>query len=315
MRLNRRLTQVNLQLLVKIYQQWDETMNDVQAFIAVAREKSFTKAAVILGVSPSALSHTVKNLEERLGVRLLARTTRNVAPTEAGEMLLQSVAPLFEQINSEVKRISELRDKPAGNIRITCSDDAAEGLLRPKLPAFLKKFPDITVEICIDYGFTNIVSERFDAGIRLGESISKDMIAVRIGPDWRQSVVGTPDYFRRNPIPVLPQDLAQHRCINIRHNPAGSVYAWEFAKAGHKLNVRVNGPMLSNSIIHVMNGAIDGIGLAYVPESMARPYIEKGELLEVLTDWSPVFEGFHLYYPNKRNKSPAFSAFVEAIKY
>lgn len=290
-------------------------MNDVQAFIAVAREKSFTKAAVILGVSPSALSHTIKNLEERLGVRLLARTTRNVAPTEAGERLMQSVAPLLDQINTEVKRISELRDKPAGNVRITCSDDAAEGLIRPKLPEFLKKYPDIIVEICIDYGFTNIVTERFDAGIRLGESISKDMIAVRIGPDWRQAVVGTPEYFQRYPIPVMPQELAIHRCINIRHNPVGSIYAWEFEKDGHKMNIRVNGPLLSNSIIHVMNGALDGIGLAYVPESMAKPHIESGQLIEVLADWSPIFEGFHLYYPNKRNKSPAFSAFVDSIKY
>lgn len=290
-------------------------MNDIQAFIAVAREKSFTKAAAGLGVSPSALSHTIRNLEERVGVRLLARTTRNVAPTEAGERLLKSVAPLFEQINHEIERIGELRNTPAGNIRITCSDDAAEGLLRPMLPAFLEKYPDISVEISIDYGFTNIVSERFDAGIRLGESISKDMIAVRMGPDWRLSVVGTPGYFNAHPLPVIPQDLAQHRCINIRHSPAGSVYAWEFEKAGRKLNIRVNGPLLSNSIIHVLNGALDGIGLAYVPEAMAKPYIEKGSLIEVLADWSPTFEGFHLYYPNRRHTSSAFVAFVDAVRY
>ncbi|MBZ6396450.1 MULTISPECIES: LysR family transcriptional regulator [Pantoea] len=290
-------------------------MNDIQAFIAVAREKSFTKAAAGLGVSPSALSHTIRNLEERVGVRLLARTTRNVAPTEAGERLLKSVAPLFEQINHEIERIGELRNTPAGNIRITCSDDAAEGLLRPMLPAFLEKYPDISVEISIDYGFTNIVSERFDAGIRLGESISKDMIAVRMGPDWRLSVVGTPGYFNTHPLPVIPQDLAQHRCINIRHSPAGSVYAWEFEKAGRKLNIRVNGPLLSNSIIHVLNGALDGIGLAYVPEAMAKPHIENGTLIEVLADWSPTFEGFHLYYPNRRHTSSAFVAFVDAVRY
>ncbi|ORM68884.1 LysR family transcriptional regulator [Pantoea rwandensis] len=290
-------------------------MNDLQAFIAVARVQSFTKAAITLGVSPSALSHTIRNLEARIGVRLLARTTRNVAPTEAGERLLQTIAPLFDQINSEVNQISELRDKPAGNIRITCSDDAAEGLLRPMLPAFLAKFPDISVEICIDYGFTNIVTERFDAGIRLGESISKDMIAVRMGPDWRLSVVGTPEYFQSHPLPVIPQDLALHRCINIRHSPVGSVYAWEFEKEEKKINVRVNGPLISNSIVHVMNGALDGIGLAYVPETMARQHIDSGALTEVLADWSPVFEGFHLYYPNRRNISPAFSAFVEAVKY
>lgn len=290
-------------------------MNDIQAFIAVAREKSFTKAAAGLGVSPSALSHTIRNLEERVGVRLLARTTRNVAPTEAGERLLKSVAPLFEQINHEIERIGELRNTPAGNIRITCSDDAAEGLLRPMLPAFLEKYPDISVEISIDYGFTNIVSERFDAGIRLGESISKDMIAVRMGPDWRLSVVGTTGYFNTHPLPVIPQDLAQHRCINIRHSPAGSVYAWEFEKAGRKLNIRVNGPLLSNSIIHVLNGALDGIGLAYVPEAMAKPHIENGTLIEVLADWSPTFEGFHLYYPNRRHTSSAFVAFVDAVRY
>jgi len=290
-------------------------MNYIQAFIAVAREKSFTKAAAGLGVSPSALSHTIRNLEERVGVRLLARTTRNVAPTEAGERLLKSVAPLFEQINHEIERIGELRNTPAGNIRITCSDDAAEGLLRPMLPAFLEKYPDISVEISIDYGFTNIVSERFDAGIRLGESISKDMIAVRMGPDWRLSVVGTPGYFNTHPLPVIPQDLAQHRCINIRHSPAGSVYAWEFEKAGRKLNIRVNGPLLSNSIIHVLNGALDGIGLAYVPEAMAKPHIENGTLIEVLADWSPTFEGFHLYYPNRRHTSSAFVAFVDAVRY
>ena len=290
-------------------------MNDIQAFIAVAREKSFTKAAAGLGVSPSALSHTIRNLEQRIGVRLLARTTRNVAPTEAGERLLNAVAPLFEQINNEIERIGELRDTPVGNIRITCSDDAAEGLLRPMLPAFLEKYADINVEICIDYGFTNIVSERFDAGIRLGESISKDMIAVRMGPDWRLSVVGTPAYFKTHPVPVTPQDLAHHRCINIRHSPAGSVYAWEFEKAGRKLNIRVNGPLISNSIVHVLNGALDGIGLAYVPESMAKPHIEKGNLIEVLADWSPTFEGFHLYYPNRRHTSSAFVAFVEAVRY
>lgn len=290
-------------------------MNDIQAFIAVARAHSFTKAAVSLGVSPSALSHTVRNLEARLGVRLLARTTRHVAPTEAGERLLQSVAPLFDQINNEVEQISALRETPAGNIRITCSDDAAEGLLRPMLPAFLKTYPDITVEICIDYGFTNIVTERFDAGIRLGESISKDMIAVRMGPDWRLSVVGTPEYFNAHPRPEMPQDLTLHRCINIRHSPAGSVYAWEFEKGDRKLSMRVNGPFLSNSIVHVLNGALDGIGLAYVPETMARPYIERGELIEVLADWCPTFEGFHLYYPNRRNISPAFSAFVKAVRY
>lgn len=290
-------------------------MNDIIAFLAVAKEKSFTRASKRLGVSPSALSHTMRNLEERLGVRLLTRTTRNVSPTDAGERLMKSVAPLFEQISSELDKIGELRDKPAGTVRITCSDDAAELILRPILPAFFAENPEINVEIAIDYGFTNIVEQRFDAGIRLGESISRDMIAVRLGPDWRLSVVGSPDYFIENPLPQHPHDLTSHKCINIRHSVGGSVYAWEFEKDGRTMNVRVNGQMTANSSIHVLNGALDGIGLAYIPDFMARPYIESGQLTEVLADWCPLFPGFHLYYPNRRNASPAFTAFVNAVRY
>lgn len=290
-------------------------LNDLQSYLVVAREQSFTKAAVKLGVSASALSHTIRGLEERLGIRLLTRTTRNVAPTEAGQQLLMSVGPLFDQIVSEIETLGELRDKPAGNIRITCSDDAAESVLRPMLPDFFKEFPDIHVEISIDYGFTNIVSERFDAGIRLGESISKDMIAVRVGPDWRLVVVAAPKYLSDNPAPQSPQDLTQHRCINIRPSANGNCYAWEFEKAGHKLNIRVNGQLTTNSMIHVVNGALDGIGLAFVPDFVAKPFLASGQLIEVLEDWSPPFEGFHLYYPNRRQASPAFSAFVNAVKY
>ncbi|RMU77857.1 LysR family transcriptional regulator [Pseudomonas syringae pv. apii] len=290
-------------------------LNDLQAFLQVARDQSFTKAATKLGVTPSALSHTLRGLEERMGLRLLARTTRNVAPTEAGERLMRSIGPLLDQIAAEVEVLGELRDKPAGTIRITCSDDAAEGIIRPMLAGFLAQYPDIQVEICIDYGFTNIVSERFDAGIRLGESISKDMIAVRLGPDWRLSVVGSPAYFERHPVPLQPQDLTQHTCINIRHSPNGSCYAWEFEKGSRKLNIRVNGQFTSNSMIHVLNAALDGVGLAYVPDSMAEPHIASGRLKEVLVDWSPYFKGFHLYYPNRRQASPAFSAFVEAVRY
>ncbi len=237
-------------------------LNDLQAFLQVARDQSFTKAATKLGVTPSALSHTLRGLEERIGLRLLARTTRNVAPTEAGERLMRSIGPLLDQIAAEVEVLGELRDKPAGTIRITCSDDAAEGIIRPMLAGFLAQYPDIQIEICIDYGFTNIVSERFDAGIRLGESISKDMIAVRLGPDWRLSVVGSPAYFERHPVPLQPQDLTQHTCINIRHSPNGSCYAWEFEKGSRKLNIRVNGQFTSNSMIHVLNAALDGVGLA-----------------------------------------------------
>ncbi|CNF45058.1 LysR family transcriptional regulator [Yersinia frederiksenii] len=290
-------------------------MNDILAFIEVAREQSFTKAAKRLGVSPSALSHTIRNLEARLGLRLLTRTTRNVAPTDAGEHLMKTVAPLFAQISSELDKIGELRDKPAGTIRITCSDDAAEQILRPVLPSFFEDFPEINIEIAIDYGFTNIVEQRFDAGIRLGESVSKDMIAVRLGPDWRLSVVGSPEYFRKHAVPEVPHDLTTHQCINIRHSVGGSVYAWEFEKEGRTMTVRVSGQMTANSNIHILNGALDGIGLAYIPDFMARPYIETGRLIEVLADWSPYFPGFHLYYPNRRNASPAFTAFVNAVRH
>jgi DNA-binding transcriptional LysR family regulator len=290
-------------------------INDLQSFLAVARNQSFTKAAAKLGVTPSALSHTIRGLEERLGVRLLARTTRNVAPTEAGEKLMRSIGPLFDQIAAEVEVLGESRDKPAGTIRVTCSDDAAESILRPALAGFLADYPDIQVEISIDYGFTNIVNERFDAGIRLGESISKDMIAVRLGPDWRLAVVGAPAYFEQHSIPILPQDLTNHTCINIRHSLNGACYAWEFERGSRKLNIRVNGQFTSNSMIHVLNAALDGIGLAYVPDFLAKPYLTDGRLKEVLADWSPYFQGFHLYYPNRRQASPAFTAFVEAVRF
>jgi len=290
-------------------------LNDLQSFLAVARDQSFTKAAAKLGVTPSALSHTIRGLEERMGVRLLARTTRNVAPTEAGEKLMRSIGPLFDQIAAEIEVLGELRDKPAGTIRVTCSDDAAESILRPMLAGFLAEYPDIQVEISIDYGFTNIVSERFDAGIRLGESISKDMIAVRLGPDWRLAVVGSPAYFKQHSPPLLPQDLTNHTCINIRHSLNGGCYAWEFEKGDRKLNIRVNGQFTSNSMIHVLNAALDGIGLAYVPEFLAKPHLASGRLKEVLADWSPYFEGFHLYYPNRRQASPAFTAFVKAVRF
>lgn len=290
-------------------------VNDLQAFVAVAQDQSFTKAAAKLGVTPSALSHTMKSLEERLGVRLLARTTRNVAPTEAGERLMRSIAPLFDQIATEVESLGELRDKPAGTIRITCTDDQIELCLRPMLAGFLKGYPDITLEFYVDYGFTNVVEERLDAGIRLGEAISKDMIAARIGPDWRLAVVGSPAYFDRNPPPKTPYDLTKHTCVNIRHRPSGAIYAWEFEKHGKGFTVKVEGQLVFNSIMHVLNAAVDGIGLAYVPEHLVAPYLADGRLKEVLAKWCPYFQGYHLYYPNRRQASPAFSAFVEALRY
>ncbi|MCF4997231.1 LysR family transcriptional regulator [Pseudomonas syringae] len=290
-------------------------INDLQVFLAVAQDRSFTKAAAKLGVTPSALSHTLRALEERLGIRLLARTTRNVSPTEAGQRLMHSIAPLFDQINAELEALSELRDKPSGTLRISCTDDQIELCIRPMLAGFLQEYPDITLEFYVDYGFTNVVEERFDAGIRMGESISKDMIAVRIGRDWRLAVVGSPAYFEQNPPPSTPHELTDHHCVNIRHRPSGAIYAWEFARGGQAFTVKVEGQLVFNSIMHVLNAAVDGVGLAYVPEELVAPYLADGRLIEVLEPWCPEFQGYHLYYPNRRQASPAFSAFVEALKY
>lgn len=290
-------------------------MNDLQAFLVVAQQQSFTKAAAIVRVTPSALSHTIRSLEERLGIRLLTRTTRNVSLTEAGVRLFESISPLFEQINTELEALGELRDKPKGSIRLTCTDDQIQLHLRPMLATFLRDYPDIRLELYVDYGFTNLVEERFDAGIRLGESISKDMIAVRIGPDWRLVVVGSPDYFERFSAPQTPDQLTEHSCINIRHRVAGSIYAWEFEKDQRAFTVKAEGPLIFNSIMHVINAALDGIGLAYVPEPLVASYVAEGRLKMILTDWSPYFQGYHLYYPNRRQASPAFMAFVDAIRY
>lgn len=290
-------------------------MNDLHTFLTVAQEQSFTRAAARLGVTPSALSHSIRTLEERLGVRLLTRTTRNVSPTEAGERLMHAIGPLFEQIATEVEALGELRDKPRGTIRISCTDDQIELHLRPVLRDFLQNYPDITLEMYVDYGFTNVVEQRLDAGIRIGDDISKDMIAVRIGPDWRLITVGSPDYFKQHTKPNTPYDLVEHQCINIRHRPAGAIYAWEFEQQGRIFNIKLNGQLVFNSTMHTLNAAVDGIGLAYVPEQLAAPYLADGRLQAVLTDYSPCFQGFHLYYPNRRQASPAFMAFVEAVRY
>ena len=292
-----------------------DSFQDLLAFLAVARERSFTRAAAKLGVSTSALSHTVKGLESRLGIRLLSRTTRNVAPTEAGERLLRSIGPHFEQIRAEIDALSELRDKPAGTIRITCTDYVVGTLIRPRLAEFLPKYPDIKVEVSVDYGFTDIIEQRFDAGVRMGEDVSKDMIAVRIGPDWRFAVVGSPTYFERRSAPITPQELTNHECINLRLTSGGGLYAWEFKRDGRELNVRVDGQLTFNSTGPLLNAALDGLGLAYVPQDLAAPYLANGQLLEVLSDWCPNFQGYHLYYPNRRQASPAFTLFVEALRY
>lgn len=265
-------------------------------------------------MTPSALSHKVSDLEARLGIRLLSRTTRSVAPTEAGERLMHSIGPRFEEIEAEIDSLSELREKPSGTIRITCNDYVIDTIFMPKLPAFLAEYPDIKVEFAIDYGLINIVEQRFDAGVRLGESISKDMIAVRIGPDWRFAIVGSPHYFERRDPPTTPQELTNHNCINLRLTTAGSFYAWELKKGNRELNARVDGQVSFNSIVPVMHAAVSGLGLAYVPETIARPYLDDGRLIEVMPEWCPYSQGYHLYYPSRRHLSPAFAKFVETFR-
>jgi DNA-binding transcriptional LysR family regulator len=290
-------------------------LDDLVAFVAVGRERSFTKAAAKLGVSQSALSHTIRALETRLGVRLLTRTTRSVSPTEAGERLLHALGPRFEEIEAELAAVSELREKPAGNIRLTTTDYAADTILWPKLIRFLRQYPDIKVEIVIDYGLTDIVAQRFDAGVRAGEQVAKDMIAVRIGPDLRMAVVGTEAYFRKTPQPKRPQDLVSHTCINLRLPTHGGLYAWEFAKGGREIKVRVDGQLTFNGTFQILNAALSGFGLAYVPEDLVGPHVAKGRLKRVLDDWCPLYAGYHLYYPSRRQPSAAFALLVEALRY
>lgn len=290
-------------------------LDDLVAFVAVGRERSFTKAAAKLGVSQSALSHTMRELEARLGVRLLTRTTRSVAPTEAGERLLHTLGPRFEEIEAELTAVGELREKPAGTIRITATEHAVDTLLWPKLVKFLPRYPDIKVEIIIDNGLTDIVAQRFDAGVRAGEQVAKDMIAAHIGPDLRTAVVGAPSYFRTHPEPKRPQDLIGHACINLRLSTHGGLYAWEFAKGGRELKVRVDGQLTFNGTFQMLDAALAGFGLAYVPEDVAQPHIAKGRLKRVLEDWCPPYAGYHLYYPSRRQSSAAFALLVEALRW
>jgi DNA-binding transcriptional LysR family regulator len=292
-----------------------ENFNDILAFLAVARERSFTRAAAKLGVSQSALSHTISGLEARLGLRLLTRTTRSVSPTEAGERLLGTVGHRFEEIEAELEALSELREKPAGTIRITATDYAADTILWPKLAKFLPEYPDIKVEITVDYGLTDIVAQRYDAGVRSGEQVAKDMIAVRIGPDLRMAVVGAPSYFAQRSPPKKPQDLTDHNCINLRLPTHGGLYAWEFEKGDRELKVRVDGQLVLNGTIQMLNAALAGFGLAYVPEDLAQPHVAAGRLKRVLEDWCPPVSGYHLYYPSRRHSSPAFALLVDALRY
>ena len=292
-----------------------ENCNALQAFLMVARSRSFTKAAAQLGVSPSALSHSMRGLEERLGIRLLTRTTRSVSPTEAGERLLRTVGPRFEEVEAELAALNALRQEPAGTIRITAGDHPAVTILWPKLSKALAKYPDVKVEINMEGGLIDIAAQRFDAGVRLGEQVAKDMVSVRIGPDVRFAVVGTKAYFARRPAPKSPQDLIAHSCINLRLPTHGGLWAWEFERNGRELKVRVDGQLIFNNIFQVRDAALDGFGLAYIPEDLARTHVSRGQLVWVLQEWSPRWAGYHLYYPSRRQSSPAFALVVDALRY
>ena len=292
-----------------------ENYSDILAFIAVAREKSFTRAAAKLGVSQSALSHSMRSLESRLGIRLLTRTTRNVSTTEAGERILNRIAPRFEDIDTELECLSELRDKPAGLIRISCSDHAAKTLIWPKITPVLEQYPDIRIEVNVDNGFTNIVSGRFDAGVRLGEAVEKDMIAVKIGPECRMAVAGTPEYLEKHGRPEQPEDLLKHECIAMRMVSSGGVYDWELDNGEREVNVKTRGQVICNNTYLIRQAALDGFGLAFLPEDLFADDFKTGKLERVLEDWCMPFPGYHLYYPNRNNHSPAFSAVVDALRH
>lgn len=291
-----------------------QNLNDLLAFLAVAREKSFTKAAAQLGVSQSALSHTMRSLEERLGVRLLTRTTRSVAPTEVGERLRQSLAPRIAEIEADLDSLMASRDTPSGRIRMTLSEHALRSVVWPKLESVLKRFPDIRMEFSLDSGFRNIVEDGFDAGVRLGESVEKDMIAVRIGPDWRLVAIAAPAYLAGHAPPQHPHDLVHHSCINMRQISAGGLYAWEFGKDGRELRVRVDGQLTFNSTSAIAQAALAGYGIGYVPENIVAAHVAAGDLVVVLDDWSPKFEGYYIYYPSKRQNSAAFKVIVDALR-
>jgi DNA-binding transcriptional LysR family regulator len=289
--------------------------NDLAAFAVVAKERSFTKAGAKLGVSQSALSQTIKGLEERLKLRLLTRTTRSVAPTEAGLRLLQTIAPRFEEIEAELAALGELRGKPAGTIRITAGEHPAISVLQPALQRFLPDNPDIKVEIIIDYSLTDIAAAGYDAGVRLGEQVAKDMIAVRIGPEMRMAVVGSPSYFERYGFPESPQDLTAHNCIAMRLPTYGGLFPWGLEKDGHEVKVRGEGQLVFNNLAMRMQSALDGLGLAYMPEDQVLHHVREGRLVRVLEDWCPPFPGYHLYYPSRRHFSPALSVLVDVLRY
>lgn len=288
-------------------------LNDLLAFVTVAREGSFTRAGAVLGVSQSALSQAIKALEERLEIRLLTRTTRSVSPTPAGERLLHAIGNRFDEIEAELDALTELRDKPAGSVRITTGDHVLRTILLPKLLPVMHRYPDVRIEFDVSYGFRDIVADRFDAGVRLGESIDKDMIAMPISPKLRMAAVASSAYFEKHPVPKVPGDLHRHNCINIRF-PSGGVYVWEFERRGREVNVRVEGQAIFNTSPHIVLAALDGLGIAFLPEGEFAPHIEEGRLVRVLQDWCPPFAGYHLYYPSRRQHSPAFSLVVDALR-
>lgn len=289
-------------------------LNDLLSFVTVAREGSFTRAAAVLGVSQSALSQAISGLEKRLQIRLLTRTTRSVSPTAAGEQLLQAIGHRFDEIEEELDVLTELRDKPAGTVRITCGDHVLRTTLLPRVAPLLLEYPDIKVEFDVSYGLRDIVADRFDAGVRLGDTIDKDMIAVPIGPKLRMAAVAAPAYFAANPKPKTPADLTAHRCINMRFPTHGGLYVWEFERRGRQLNVRVDGQITLNSTPHIVVAALEGLGIAFLPEEEFAPHIEEGRLLRVLDDWCAPFAGYYLYYPSRRQPSPAFALVLEALR-
>lgn len=290
-------------------------LNDLLSFVTVAREGSFTRAAALLGVTQSALSQAISGLEAKLEIRLLTRTTRSVSPTAAGERLLQAIGHRFDEIEAELDVLTEMRDKPAGTVRITCGDHVARTTLLPKLAPLLKECPDIKVEIDVNYGFRDIVADRFDAGVRLGDTIDKDMIAVPIGPKLRMAAVASPAYFAEKRAPKTPRDLVAHRCINLRFPTHGGLYVWEFERRGEPLNVRVDGQMILNSTPHIVLAALAGLGIAFLPEEEFAPHIDEGRLVRVLQDWCAPFDGYYLYYPSRRQPSPAFSRVVDVLRF
>lgn len=292
-----------------------DNFSDLLAFIAVARARSFTRAAAQLRITQPALSYTVRGLEERLGVQLLTRSTRGVSPTEAGQRLLDRLAPEFDEIEAEIQSLAELRDEPMGTIRITAIDYAIRSTLWPKLAEFLPKYPKIKVELVNQYESVDIVARGYDAGVRFGQELAQDMISVRIGPDVRNMVVGSKSYFAGRPLPKMPRDLTEHICINLRTSTYGGLYEWEFAKGKHAVNARVDGTVTFNNAYDIFEAAKAGFGLAYLPQDMVRPLVSKGQLVSVLEDWCPVWPGFHLYYPNRRQPSRAMTLLVEALRY